>query len=326
MCRPVPRLPRGPLCWRSTNPELALAPVIFAGNNTRMFDLISQRLFAVPPREPLYHYTTLSGLLGIVDSAELRCSDIRYMNDSTELRHTLDLLGEQVTQRIVAGVDKPALLTTFLDWLTYRVVSGPMLFCASFRGNGNLLSQWRGYSVHGKGVSLGFAPEHILDCARRQQFEVGRCVYAPSQQEKMIDEIIDAVEGLDAGGDPVNETASQNRQWVRRFQAIEGDLLRIAAVLKHPAFEEEQEWRIVSPMIDDATSARVQFREGNSMLIPWFPLDLRDQQGRLAIEHAFLGPTSNIDLSMNSLALYLQSRGASPRRDITYCDIPYRKR
>ena len=326
MSRPAPRLPRGPLCWRSTNPERGLAPVIFAGNNTGMFDLISQRLFAVPPRETLYHYTTLSGLLGIVDSAELRCSDIRYMNDSTELRHTLDLLGEQVTQRIVAGVDKPALLTTFLDWLTYRVVSGPMLFCASFRGNGNLLSQWRGYSVHGKGVSLGFAPEHILDCARGQQFEVGRCVYASSQQEKMIDEIIDAVEALDAGGDQIDETTSQNRQWVRRFQAIEGDLLRIAAVLKHPAFEEEQEWRIVSPMIGDAASGKVQFREGNSMLIPWFPLDLRDQQGRLAIEHAFLGPTSNIDLSMNSLALYLQSRGALPRRDITYCDIPYRKR
>ncbi|MEQ9464907.1 MAG: DUF2971 domain-containing protein [Haliea sp.] len=291
-----------------------------------MFDLISQRLFATPPREVLYHYTTLSGLLGIVDSAELRCSDIRYMNDSTELRHTLDLLGEQVTRRIVAGVDKPALLTTFLDWLTYRVVSGPMLFCASFRGNGNLLSQWRGYSVHGKGVSVGFAPEQILDCARRQHFEVGRCVYTPSQQEKMIDEIIDAVEILDAGNDQVDEVASQNRQWVRRFQAIEGDLLRIAAVLKHPAFEEEQEWRIVSPMISDAAAAPVQFREGSSMLIPWFPLDLRDGQGQLAIEHAFLGPTGNIDLSMNSLALYLRSRGASPRRDITYCDIPYRKR
>jgi len=291
-----------------------------------MFDLISQRLFATPPRETLYHYTTLSGLLGIVDSAELRCSDIRYMNDSTELRHTLDLLGEQVTQRIVAGVDKPALLTTFLDWLTYRVVSGPMLFCASFRGNGNLLSQWRGYSVHGKGVSLGFAPEHILDCARRQQFEVGRCVYAPSQQEQMIDEIIDAVEALAEDSDAGDESASQNKQWVRRFQTIEGDLLRIAAVLKHPAFEEEQEWRIVSPMIGDASSGTVQFREGSSMLIPWFPLDLRDVQGRLAIEHAFLGPTGNIDLSMNSLALYLRSRGASPRRDITYCDIPYRKR
>lgn len=102
----------------------------------------------------------------------------------------------------------------------------------------------------------------------------------------MIDEIIDAVEVLAGYSDQADDSASQSKQWVRRFQAI----------------------------------------EGNSMLIPWFPLDLRDSQSRMAIEHAFLAPISNIDLSMNSLALYLQNRCASPRREITYCDIPYRKR
>src|SRR5690606_15153305 len=79
----VRRSRRGPLCSRSANPEPTLVPVTASGNNSPMFDLISQRLFATPPRETLYHYTTLSGLLGIVDSAELRCSDILYMTDST---------------------------------------------------------------------------------------------------------------------------------------------------------------------------------------------------------------------------------------------------
>ncbi|WP_027948576.1 DUF2971 domain-containing protein [Haliea salexigens] len=291
-----------------------------------MFDLISQRLFADAPQETLYHYTTLSGLLGIVGAAELRCSDIRYMNDSTELRHTLDLLSDHVTRRILSGVDNPALLTTFLDWLTHRVVSGPMLFCASFRGNGNLLSQWRGYSVHGKGVSLGFDPAHILDCALRQGFEVGQCVYEPALQAKMINEIIDTLETL-AGQTPSDDRAqSENERWMALFQSIEGDLLRISAVLKHPAFEEEQEWRIVSPTISDPASAPVQFREGTSMLIPWYPFCLRNASAELAIEHVFLGPTSNIDLSMNSLSLYLRNAGATPAQPITYCDIPYRKR
>lgn len=102
----------------------------------------------------------------------------------------------------------------------------------------------------------------------------------------MIDETIDAVEVLAGDSDQADDSASQSKQRVRRFQAI----------------------------------------EGNSMLIPWFPLDLRDSQSRLAIEHAFLGAISNIDLSMKSLALYLQSRCALPCREITYCDIPYRKR
>ena len=287
-----------------------------------MLDALTQQLFSARPSETLYHYTTLSGLLGIVDGAELRASDIRYMNDSTELRHTLELLNQHVTRRILAGVDNPELLNALLDWLSHRIVSGPMLFGASFRSHGNLLSQWRGYSVHGRGVSMGMTPEHILSCADAQSFQVARCIYARSEQEQLINRIIDAVETLAAAHD---FDSGDDEPWLDLFHYIEGDLLRIAAVLKHPAFEEEQEWRIVSPVVH-SVSDKVQFREGISMLIPYFTLDLRDADGRLSLEHVFLGPTSNIDLSMNSLALYLQQHDASPRRGISYCDIPYRRR
>jgi hypothetical protein len=204
-----------------------------------------------------------------------------------------------------------------------------MLFGASFRANGNLLSQWRGYSVHGKGVSLGMAPAHILASAEAQDFQVGRCIYAPSEQDRLIGHIIDAVEELGAAFEVEAGSegpAQRENRWLPLFQRIEGDLLRIAAVLKHPAFEEEQEWRIVSPVITDVAAARVAFREGSSMLIPYYPFDLGDESGRLPLEHCYLGPTGNIDLSMNSLRLYLDGQGARPRRGITYCEIPYRKR
>lgn len=288
-----------------------------------MLDALTRQLFSARPRETLYHYTTLTGLQGIVGSAQLRASDIRYMNDSTELRHTLELLNQQVTRRILAGVDNPELLNALLDWLSHRIVSGPMLFGASFRANGNLLSQWRGYSVHGKGVSMGMSPEQILSRAAAQSCEVTRCIYSRPEQERLIDSIVDAVESLAAEHD-MQEIAN-GESWQGLFQRIEGDLLRIAAVLKHPTFEEEQEWRIISPVMHTLTD-RVEFREGISMLIPYFNFDLRDEAGRLTLEHVYLGPTSNTDLSMNSLALYLEQRGASPRRGITYCDIPYRKR
>jgi len=288
-----------------------------------MLDALTRQLFSARPRETLYHYTTLTGLQGIVGSAELRASDIRYMNDSTELRHTLELLNQQITRRILAGVDNPELLNALLDWLSHRIVSGPMLFGASFRANGNLLSQWRGYSVHGKGVSMGMSPEQILSRAAAQSFEVTRCIYDRSEQERLINSIVDAVESLAAEHDM--QELVNGEPWQSLFQRIEGDLLRIAAVLKHPTFEEEQEWRIISPVMHRLTD-RVEFREGISMLIPYFNFDLRDEAGRLRLEHVYLGPTSNTDLSMNSLALYLEQRGASPRRGITYCDIPYRKR
>jgi hypothetical protein len=289
-----------------------------------MINSITRSLFTTAPHETLYHYTSLSGLLGIIDSRELRASDIRYMNDSAELRHTLDLLNRQVTRRILSGVDHPEVLNAFLDWLRRRIVSGPMLFGGSFRANGNLLSQWRGYSVHGKGVSIGFEPEAIAQAAGEQGFSVGRCVYDSGEQARLIEGVIDGVEALAVRAGQHRPQPSEAQVL---FQNIEEDLLRIAGVLKHPAFEEEQEWRIVSPMINNSHHPAVSFREGSSMLVPFYRFRLAPQDSRgVRLDHVYIGPSSNAELSMHSIRLYLEQHGSAPRDGISYCQIPYRKR
>lgn len=292
-----------------------------------MIEPISRQLFATPPTETLYHYTSLSGMLGIVGSRELRASDIRYMNDSTELRHTLELLRSHVTGRVIAGTDNPGLLNQLLEWLSHRIASGPLLFGGSFRANGNLLSQWRGYSVHGKGVSLGFSPAHISACARRQGFQVARCIYSQREQRQLVERVVDAIEALAAKAPPEETARGGAPGWDPVFEQAEEDLLRMAAVLKHPSFEEEQEWRIVSPAIDASAGQPIRFREGASMLVPYYAFELqRAGSEGLELEHVYLGPTTNSELSMKSLGLYLEQAGARPARGISYCQIPYRQR
>jgi hypothetical protein len=294
-----------------------------------MIENITKSLFATTPEDTLYHYTSFTGLLGIVKSRMLRASDIRYMNDSAELRHSLDLLQTIVTERINEGTDNPRLLNQLLEWLSHRIVSGSMLFGGSFRANGNLLSQWRGYSMHGKGVSLGFDPAHIRSCAERQRFQVGKCLYEAGQQRALIAQIVDAVE-IAVRQTEENEKPDlrpRDKEYYGIFERVEGDLLRIASLLKHPSFEEEQEWRIVSPLITDFSDASVHFREGTSMLVPFYEFQLTDGDERcLKLDHVYLGPTSNIELSMNSLELYLAKQHASPQHGISYCQIPYRQR
>jgi hypothetical protein len=292
-----------------------------------MIEHITDRLFSVSPRSTLYHYSSLAGVLGIVSSGELRASDIRYMNDSAELRHTLDILRNYITERVIAGSDNPILLNELLEWLSHRIVSGPMVFGASFRANGNLLSQWRGYSSHGKGVSLGFNPAQIQACARRQQFQVGKCVYDPVEQRALMEQLVNVLEARAAELESPTATGSRRRSWQRLFEEIEGDLLRIAAILKHPSFEEEQEWRIVSPVLSRNENSRIQFREGASMLVPYYAFDLSSAENKtLVLDHVYLGPTSNIELSMTSLELFLAQRNVTPSLGISYCDIPYRQR
>lgn len=217
-----------------------------------MIQDITSQLYADAPQERLYHYTSFNGLLGIVESRALWATDIRYMNDSAELKHTGDLIRTEVTRRIGAGHARPDLLNQFLDWVTHRITNGHMLFAASFRANGNLLSQWRGYSRLGKGVSLGFDPGYILGCAREQSFQIGRCIYSCEQQARLINQVVDAVETLAAEHEPgegTGEGSGSDSVYHTVFEKIESDLLRIAAILKHPSFREEEEWRVVSPVI-----------------------------------------------------------------------------
>lgn len=287
---------------------------------------ITQSLYAQQPTDTLYHYTSLNGVLGIVASQQLWASDIRYMNDSAELRHTADLVKDEVEMRLAQGHDHPRLLNSFIEWVRHRITNGHILFGASFRSNGNLLSQWRGYSAVGKGASLGFNADHVRHCAAEQNFKLGQCVYERAEQRRLIAQVVDAVDTL-AAKTGVIAGDEEPGQYFGLFEHLETDLLRIAAILKHPSFEEEQEWRLVSPVISNYREASVYFREGRTMLVPYMKFSLvHDDRAAIALDHIYVGPTPNISLSMNSMKMCLLKHGISPARGIDYCQIPYRQR
>lgn len=294
----------------------------------KKIERLTSELYADTPHGVLYHYTTFTGLLGIVKSRALWASDIRYMNDSAELRHTADLINSEVRERIDSGNPNSSLLAQFVDWVSHRITNGHMMFGVSFRAQGNLLSQWRGYSTPGKGVSLGFCPEYILRCAEKQQFLIGKCIYEPTRQRMLIRQVVDAVEMLassEAGGESV--AAERSVLYRKAFAAMETDLLRIAAILKHPSFREEKEWRIVSPVIANNARAPILFREGHAMLVPYIEFDVSmGEDTPILMDHLFLGPTANINISMNSLKMFLEKNGIIPKRGIDYCQIPFRQR
>jgi hypothetical protein len=282
-----------------------------------MIDKIIAEVFSNTPKETLYHYTTFKGLFGIVESRELWASDVRYMNDAAEIRHTVDLLKQEVGVRIEAGSTKSTLLTAFVEWLRKKLSNGHLLFAASFRENGNLLSQWRGYSTVGKGVSVGFDPEIISCLAKQQGFKVARCIYKSSEQQLLIKKVVDAVEVLAESRD--------SRNYEDIFVEIESDILLLTAVLKHPSFEEEAEWRVISPSFAEQDCPEVKFREGSSMIVPYISFSLIFEQA-LAVRHVYLGPSPNSRNSMNSLRMFLQRHDTQLSDGISYCDIPYRRR
>jgi hypothetical protein len=294
-----------------------------------MIKSITAKLYSEAPTETIYHYTNFGGLIGIVEKKVLWASDILYMNDSAEMSHTVNLIKAEVSARIDDPRANQKLLAQFQYWVSNRITTGHMLFAASFRANGNLLSQWRGYSALGKGVSIGFNPQYLLACADKQSFQLGKCVYEPSTQQALIRQIIKSVETLaDEFGENTDETLrNPSESYYDIFERVESDLLRIAAILKHPSFREEEEWRIVSPVLLDYVATLVKFREGTSMLVPYLEFQLGlGNDGPIELEQVVLGPTPNINLSMNSLTMFLSKMGVKVNEGISYCQIPYRQR
>lgn len=253
--------------------------------------------------------------MGIIESRRLRASELRYMNDSTELLYALDLLQTAITARARKATDDKFLLSNFSQWLHNHITRGPMLFSASFRANGNLLSQWRGYSNHGKGISLGFNHQAIQSLASAQNFYLGECLYDVGEQQALADRIIDCVTSM----------CNQREEIGVVLRDIEADLMSICALLKHPAFTEEQEWRLISPTFTTVSSAPIAFREGKAMLVPYylFGLELEEE---IKLDHVYVGPTPNAALSVNALTHYLTQKGARPANGISESEIPYRPR
>jgi len=289
---------------------------------------IAESLYSESPKKTLYHYTSFNGLLGIIKSQSLWASDIQFFNDSAEMQHTKNLLNNEISQCLKQGEHDSKLLNQFRDWISHRITNGNMLFVVSLTANGNLLSQWRGYCPIGKGVSVGFNPTIISLCANRQSFLIGKCIYNNAVQNKIIKNIIKNVKKLaNERGENTNPSKRHPSQSFHDiFEEIEDDLLRVAAILKHPSFKEEEEWRVVSPVITNYVKSPILYREGISMLIPYLEFSLiSDNDLTMNIQHVILGPTPNNKLSITSLSRFLSKNGVSPKDGLETCQIPYRE-
>lgn len=101
-----------------------------------------------------FHYSDMAGTFGVLTSAELWATDLRFLNDEGEVRHGVGIAHEALE---AAREDQADEIKGFL-WLIEDALQiatlGPRAhrrFAVSLSGNGDLLSQWRAYGGGGTG-------------------------------------------------------------------------------------------------------------------------------------------------------------------------------
>jgi hypothetical protein len=247
--------------------------------------------------ETIFHYTTISGLIGIITHSELWASDCRLLNDGTELTYAQEIFLYEVRELN---------LEPLMDG--GYIVAGPLLdyfrmYLTCFCEDGDLLSQWRGYGVD-QGYALGF------NTAELQAHNIGEICpvqYGISNPKGYFsDELANAVQPTAHPG-------------MEDWHASRSLLPRLARV-KHPSFSEEREWRLLVPSFGlpkEGTS--VHFRESPMSPIPYLAITIPKESLRKII----IGPGNHAQTRLAAVGEMLQYHEYKDV-DVRVSKVPFR--
>jgi hypothetical protein len=259
--------------------------------------------------KPLYHYTTQSGLLGIIRSRQMWVTHTQYLNDRREFVHAVDLVREEVS-RLLETSPADSSRTESLKWMERALQSAPEsinVCVCSFSEDQDSLSQWRAYSAGTGGFAIGFPADLLTAATALQGWYLAACVYDPLQQIEIIRSLVEEVleENLTgATGDVTDEYEEDRSLRLQMGGNLLAYLYRYAPILKDESFRAEKEWRVISRPLFNSSKA-FDFREGRSLLIPYSKLPLSGEDLELRLHKIVIGPTPDEVRSRTAVVNFL---------------------
>ena len=197
-------------------------------------------IIPIPEPRTLYHYTTQTGIAGIVGSGTAWATSICYMNDAREFNYSRELLQDVLASSTFQKDEPFAGIAPFLKPPSMDVY--PHVFVFSLSEKDDRLGLWRAYAGGAAGYSLGFTTADLRTAAEKEGFKLMKCTYNFGEQQKLIVELVNRTRE-EVNIFPVNTIKMFFNSYIQRFWE---EFSLLAAQIKHPSFLEEEEWRIVS--------------------------------------------------------------------------------
>jgi hypothetical protein len=249
-------------------------------------------------------------------------TDIWFLNDQKEVKVAMELAESILVEDRVTAATRfhLGLYETLINSL--QSVRESRVYVASFSEEGDLLSQWRGYSPRASGYSIGFLSRRLIHAGQLEpNFFLVPCVYSESKQRELMaslvkDVLAAAEEDHRKNPDHPTDTYKKAFQLFTRLMAI------IGPTFKDPSFEEEQEWRAVS-MPGSVDLSMLEFRLGRYHLIPYCKFSLERTDNRLELMEIVVGPTPDFTLAESAAEMMLGAFSVRYEM-LTASAIPYR--
>lgn len=244
--------------------------------------------------EYIYHYTTMAGFKGIIESREIWATDLRYMNDPTELKLGYEYLNKMVCETGNSGN-------------TIEMDPSIPIFACSFSKHKDVLSQWRAYAKGG-GVAIGFPRNLLQNVAAANDYVLEDCIYYDLEDESTSIQLLSKGVKLrlsDRKSDAIDDSEID--------QLIGLKSPWIVPVIKHKAYREEAEIRLL-PSSDSRSSDDIKkdlgrqaalkrkFRVDKGILKPYQAIKLGEAFFKIKV---VVGPAPHQELIYDSVKRFL---------------------
>lgn len=300
-----------------------------------MLSRLNQLAYLAEP-SVVYHYTSADTLLKIVggDPPAIWATNLQYLNDVSESKHCIDCLKSRLPDFLRENpVECADELRRAMEMLydDGNVTGSP--YVASFSTVKDSLPQWRSYCPNGNGVSIGFRVSALRESTLNFTPPMGlflksrleRIQYLEPSDVRIQDEILrGCIEDMEKEeNDPI--PGDEEGPFSRKYALVQG-IYKLSSLYKHPAFQAEQEYRLIAPPLY-FSGASVHFRTSRTTVVPYLKVlmpPVREFESGYAsfISEVIVGPTPNAKLTVEALKQLFWSRRWVV--SVTPSPIPYR--
>lgn len=269
----------------------------------------------------LYHYCSLDVFQKIIENKEIWLSEATTTNDSTELLWFADNIKEVLMDCFEKQSEqfKKKYITLFPQLVERQYDNffsqKPYyhMFIACFSINGDLLSQWRGYTPDGgNGISVGFNKNALLDLLQNQKsipalIEIGYIDYDKEKQNSRNyisnlanNQLFPLLDKIDK-----SDLSNFGSRSLAEFEKILKMMFYNAVLVKSPFFAEESEVRLFSWQTLDFNGSNlsekinlsaIQYRTRGNLVIPYIKINF-STYGNLSdlIQEVIIGPKCQVN-------------------------------
>jgi hypothetical protein len=237
----------------------------------------------------LYHYTSATALLNIVQSRTFWASRTDFTNDRLEAQHLNERLRHMVENPNVCLPWASSVPHTHLSALACQLQNGQIMFFASFSRHADSLTQFRMYSPAAGGYVIGF-PRYFLERAG----PLIDCEYRRERMEEWCQAYVREFVGEAAKIDDGRMTPEEIHVGLFRTTDLYRRRLAAQLVFKSDEFRAEDETRLYH------YGAGTKFKisaDGNAV-IPYVVIDLPNEPVGV---HIVCGPNKNPELGAQSV-------------------------